>query len=195
VRSRSLTLVPVAAFALALLSGCVFNVGLNTSPTVDPATIEEAAEIKLEEQTGVRPEIDCGEEDIPIEKDTSVTCLLVDPVAGLEFDVVMTFTEVQGEEFFFDIEVADVPNNAQEPTAAPGATVPVTDIEALAIRALAPTLDFVPEVLCDATEVEIVVGNTVECAYDSPDGTVPVLVTITEFDPSAGTYSIRVTDR
>ena len=194
-RSRSITLVPVAALAVALLSGCVFNVGLNTSPKVDPATIEEAAAAKLEEQTGVRPQIDCGDDDIPLEKNTSVTCLLVDPVAGLEFDVVMTFTEVVGTDFSFDIKVADVPNNAPQPTAVPGATVPIVDIQALAIRALTPTLAFVPEVVCIGDEVEIVVGNTVECSYDSPEGTVPVLVTITEFDPNTGVYSIRVTDR
>lgn len=85
-----------------------------------------------------------------------------------------------------------MPNNAPEPTAAPGARVPVRDIEALAIRALAPTLDFVPEVSCDGDEVEIVVGNTVDCSYPSPDGVVDAIVTITAFDTSAGTYSIRV---
>lgn len=191
-RTRPLTLVPVAALAVTLLSGCVFNVGMNTAPKVDAAEIEEAAESALEHQTGVRPEIDCGEDPIPVEKDASVTCLLLDPVAGLEFDVVITFSEVTGDDYYFDIKVADVPNNAPQPTAEPGASVPVGDIEALAIRALTPTLDFVPGVVCDATEVQIVVGNTVDCVYDSPDGIVPIVVTITEFDPNAGTYAIRV---
>lgn len=193
-RTRSITLVPVVALAAALLSGCVFNVGMNTSPTVPPEEIAEAAEGALEAQTGVRPDIDCGDAPIPIEKNTSVTCLLLDSVAGLEFDVVITFTEVTGDDYYFDIKVADAPNNAPQPTAAPGATVPVGDIEALAIRALRPHLDFVPAVTCDATQVEIVVGNTVDCSYDSPDGPVAVVVTITEFDANAGTYSIRVTE-
>lgn len=198
-RTRSLTLIPVAVLAATLLSGCVFNVGLNTSPTVDPQEVADQAADALEGETGVRPDIDCGDDPIPVEANTSVTCLLVDPVVGLEFDVVIGFDEVSqtgGDvAYTISVTVADVPNNAPQPTAAPGTTVPVADIQALAIRALTPTLDFVPEVICDATEVEIVVGNTVDCSYESPDGTVEVLVTITAFDQSAGEYTIRVTDR
>jgi hypothetical protein len=192
VHSRSLTLIPVAALAVTLLAGCTFSVGVNTAPTVPPEDIEELAADALEEQTDVRPVIDCGAEEIPVEADTSVTCVLIDPVAGLEFDTVITFTEVDGTDYAFDIQVADVPNNAPQPTAEPGATVPIGDIEALAIRALRPTLDFVPEVRCEGTEVEIVVGNTVECSYDSPEGAVDAVVTITAFDATAGTYEIRV---
>lgn len=197
-RTRSLSLVPVAVLAVTLLGGCVFNVGMNTSPTVAPEEIEDKAASALEDQTGVRPDIDCGDDEIPVENGTTVTCLLVDPIAGLEFDVVITFDEVslQGENVLYTIfvNVAEVPNNAPEPTAEPGASVPIADIQALAIRALTPSLGYVPEVLCSGDEVEVVVGNTVECAYDSPNGTVSVLVTITEFDPNTGRYSIRVTD-
>lgn len=192
-RSRSLTLVPVAALAVTLLSGCVFSPGVDTAPlTVPPGDIETLAADALEEQTGVRPEIDCGDDEIPVEADTSITCLLVDPVAGLEFDTVITFTEVEGTNYEFDIQVAEVPNNAPEPTAEPGATVPIGDIESLAIRALTTTLDYVPEVTCEGTEVEIVVGNTVNCSYPSPEGPVDAVVTITSFDASAGQYEIRV---
>lgn len=191
-RSRSLAVVPLAALVVSLLAGCTFSVGVNTAPTVPAADIEEAAEHALETQTGVRPEVDCGEQPIPVEADTSVTCLLVDPVAGLEFDVVISFSEVDFPQYFFDITVADVPNNAPAPTAEPGDRVPVGDIESLAIRALTPQLEFVPEVTCEATEVEIVVDNTVDCSYPSPDGVVAVVVTITELDPVAGSYSITV---
>lgn len=191
-RSRSLTLIPVAVLAVTLLSGCVFSVGVNTAPTVPPEDIETLAADELEELTGVRPTIDCGDDEITVEADTSITCLLVDPVAGLEFDTVITFTEVDGTNYAFDIQVADVPNNAPEPTAEPGAFVPIGDIEALAIRALTPTLDFVPEVTCEGTEVAIVVGNTVACSYPSPEGTVDAVVTITSFDASVGEYAIRV---
>jgi hypothetical protein len=191
VRSRILTVVPAVA-ALTLLAGCTFSVGRDTAPTVPAQEIEDAAAGVLENQTGVRPEIDCGEEDIPVEENRTITCLLVDPVAGLEFDVVMTFVDVDLPHYAFDIQVADVPNNAPEPTAEPGASVPIGDIEALAIRALTPTLDFVPEVTCDGDQVEIVVGSTVDCSYPSPDGVVDAVVTITAFDTAAGTYSIRV---
>lgn len=191
-RSRSLTLAPVAALAITLLAGCTFSVGVNTAPTVPPEDIETLAADKLEEQVGVRPTIDCGEEDIPVEADTSITCLLIDPVVGLEFDTVITFTEVDGNNYAFDIQVADVPNNAPEPTAEPGAFVPIGDIEALAITALNNVLDYVPEVTCEGTEVAIVVGNTVDCSYESPDGPVDAVVTITAFDATTGTYEIRV---
>ncbi len=191
-RSRSLTLIPVAALAVTLLSGCVFSVGVNTAPTVPPEDIETLAADQLEEQVGVRPTIDCGDDDITVEADTSITCLLVDPVAGLEFDTVITFTEVDGTNYAFDIQVADVPNNAPEPTAEPGAFVPIGDIEALAITALKNMLDYVPEVSCEGTEVEIVVGNTVNCTYESPEGTVDAVVTITAFDATVGQYEIRV---
>ena len=113
----------------------------------------------------MRPTIDCGDDEIPVEVDTSVTCLLVDPGTGLEFDTVITFTEVDGDNYVFDIQVAEVSNNAPEPTAEPGASVPIEDIESLAITALNNTLDYVPEVTCEGTEVEIVVGNTVPCTY------------------------------
>ena len=191
-RSRSLTLVPFAVLTATLLAGCTFSVGLNTAPSVAPEKIEGAAESALEHQTGVRPDIDCGDEPIQVEEDLSITCLLLDPVAGLEFDVVIVFSEVDGDDYIFDIQVADVPNNAPQPTAEPGASVPIIDIEALAIRALTPTLDFVPEISCEGTEVEIVVGNTVACSYPSPDGDVDVVVTITQFDPTTGEYFINV---
>jgi len=192
VRSRSLTLILVAALAASLLSGCVFSVGVNTAPTVPPEDIEQLAADELEAQVGVRPTIDCGDDEIPVEVDTSVTCLLVDPGTGLEFDTVITFTEVDGDNYAFDIQVAEVANNAPEPTAEPGASVSIEDIEALAISALNNTLDYVPEVTCEGTEVEIVVGNTVPCTYESPDGPVDAVVTITAFDATTGRYEIRV---
>lgn len=190
-RSRSLILVPVAAVAM-LLAGCTFSVGMNTAPTVPPEEIENAAAGALENTTGVRPDIDCGDDPVPIEEGRTFTCLLVDPVAGLEFDVAITFNDVDFPRYYFDIKVADVANNAPVPTAEPGASVPISDIEALAIQALSNTLDFVPEVSCDGDQVEIVVGNTVDCSYPGPSGEVDALVTITAFDASTGRYSIRV---
>lgn len=191
-RSRSLTLVPVAALAVTLLSGCVFSVGVNTAPTVPPDEIETLAADALEEQTGIRPTIDCGDDEIAVKADTSVTCLLVDPVAGLEFDTVITFNEVDGTNYAIDIQVANVANNAPEPTAAPGAFEPIEKIEALAISALSNVLDYVPEVACEGTEVEIVAGNTVNCTYESPEGTVDAVVTITTYDATTGRYTINV---
>ena len=192
-RSRSLVAAPVVAFAVVLLAGCTFNVGLNTAPTVPPEDIETLAADQLEELTGIRPTIDCGDEDIPVEVNTSITCLLVDPSVGLEFDTVISFTSVQGSTYDVDIQVADVPNNAPQPTAEPNASVPIADIEALAIVALGKVLDYVPEVTCEGDSVEIVVGNTADCSYESPSGTVDAVVTITSFDATTGRYTINVT--
>ena len=191
-RSRSLSAAAVVTLAATLLSGCVFSAGVNTAPRVSPEALATAAADELEKTVGLRPEIDCGDEQIPVEEDTTVTCLLVDPATGLEFDTVITFTSVEGSRYEIDIQVAEVPNNAPEPTAEPGATVPVEDIEALAITALNNVLDYVPEVTCEGSDVEIVVGNTVDCTYTSPDGDVDAVVTITEFDATSGRYSIRV---
>jgi len=190
--SAAVTIAALPVAALTLLAGCTFSVGRDTAPTVPAQEIEDAAAGVLENQTGVRPEIDCGEEDIPVEENRTITCLLVDPVAGLEFDVVMTFVDVDLPHYAFDIQVADVPNNAPEPTAEPGATVPIGDIEAAAIRALTPTLDFVPEVTCAGDDVPIVVGTTVDCSYPSPDGVVVRYTEITAYDATTRKYTIQV---
>ncbi len=195
-RSRPLAVLPVAAVALTLLTGCTFSVGTNTAPKVSPTELETLAADELERAVGLRPTIDCGDDDIPVKANTSVTCLLVDPVAGLEFDTVITFTDVTTSagslDYTIDIAVADVPNNAPEPTSEPGASEPIEKIEALAISALSTVLDYVPEVDCEGESVEIVVGTTVDCTYTSPDGPVDAVVTITEFDPTTGRYRITV---
>lgn len=192
-RSRSLAALPVAVVALALMAGCTFSVGQDTAPKVSPDELATAAADELEAAVGIRPTIDCGDEDIPKSVGASVTCVLVDPVAGLEFDTVVTFTEVDGADYRVDVQVADVANNAPQPTAEPGAFEPIAKVEALAITALRNVLDYVPEVSCEGDSVEIVVGNTVDCVYESPDGTVEAVVTITEYDPTAGVYRISVT--
>lgn len=195
-RSRPLAVVPVAAVALTLLAGCTFSVGTNTAPKVSPEELETLAADELEAQVGVRPVIDCGDDDLPVKANTSVTCLLVDPGTGLEFDTVITFTEVvtsiDGVDYTVDIKVADTPNNPAEPTSEPGAFESIEKIEALAVQALSGVLDYVPEVQCEGESVEIVVGNTVDCTYTSPDGPVDAVVTIIEFDPTTGRYRINV---
>jgi len=175
-----------------LLAGCTFSVGVNTAPTVPAHEIETSAAEELEKRTGMRPTIECGDQGIPVEVDTSVTCVLVDPVAGLEFDTVISFTEVVGRDYAVAVEFASVANNAPVPTAAPGATVPLDEIQALAIGALTPGLGFVPEVRCEGGAVEVVVGSTVSCSHPSPEGVVDVVVTISAYDATTSRYAIRV---
>ena len=195
-RSRSLAALPVAVVVLALLAGCTWSVGSNTAPTRPADEIETRAADELEASVGLRPVIECGDDDIPVKANTSITCLLVDPTAGLEYDVVITFAEVRqtadGLDYTVDLQVADAPNNAPQPTAEPGASVDVEQIEALAVAELRTRLDYVPEVACEGDTVDVVVGATVDCTYTSPDGPVDAVVTITEYDATAGAYSIRV---
>lgn len=197
-RARPLALVP-ATLTLALLSGCTFSVGTPTAPRIEPDHVATTAADALEEQTGVRPDIDCGEDEILLEKGRSVTCLLVDPVGGLEYDVVITFTDVRQDGYDIDVAVAEVPNNAPEPTVTPEPddpnappTVPGDDIAALAIQALTPELGFVPQIRCPEEQVAIVPGNVTYCSYDDDQGSHDVEVEITSLVGSEYTITARV---
>lgn len=198
-RTRIPVLAGLVAAGALLLSGCVFSPGAINAPTVPSDDLARAAEDALEEQVGARPEIDCGDEPIHLVVDSQVTCLLVDPVAGLEFDTVITFTAVTGADYEFDIAVADVANNAPEPTVKPGPsgeapTVSGTAIASLAIEALTPVLGFVPEITCADDEVEIFVGNVADCSYSDAEGDHAVEVTITQFDGETYVINARVLD-
>jgi len=190
-RSRILSLALGTAAAAVLLSGCVPNFAPQI-PTVAGSDVATAVEDKLEEQVGTRPDVDCGDDDVQLEVTATLTCLLTDPGSGLEYDVVVTFTKVTGTDYEFDFKVADSPNNPPEPTVDPGTpTVTGDDIAALVVTALSPSLPAPPEVTCPDPTVDIIVGNTTYCTYDDENGTHDVEVTITEYDPTAGTYAIN----
>jgi hypothetical protein len=193
VRSRKLTLAVAGAAAALLLSGCSFSFTPQI-PTVSGDDVATAVEDQLEEQVGTRPDVDCGTDDVLLEVGTSVTCVLTDPGSGLEYDTVVKFTKVDGTDFTFSFSVADTPNNPPQPTVDPNApTVTGDDIAALVVQALSPSLPLPPEVTCPEASVAIVVDNTTHCSYDDEQGTHDVLVTITSYDPTAGTYSINAT--
>jgi hypothetical protein len=199
VRFRIFAASVVAVPALLVLSACVFSPGRITAQTVDPEDIETLAEDALEDQTGQRPEIDCGEERIPVQKDREVSCLLVDPIAGLEFDTVITFTTVEGGKYTIDVAVAEVPNNRPEPTVEPdpggdAPTVPSADIAALAIEALTPVLGFVPQIECPPDDVPIFVDGVTTCSFEDAQGRHDVEVTITAFDGESYTINAVVVD-
>ena len=196
-RSRNLTLaVAGAAIALAL-SGCTFSLTPQI-PQVDASDVATAVADQLEKQVGSRPDVNCGNDKVSLEVGTKLTCVLTDPGSGLEYDTVVTFTEVNGTDYKFDFKVADSPNNPPQPTVDPDSpTVAGEDIAALVVTALAPQMDVPPVVTCPEPEVEIAVDNTTFCTYPDADGTThDVTVTITSFDPSTGDYTInaKVTD-
>ena len=190
-RSRILSLAVGAATAAVLLSGCVPDF----SPQIPPVAgsdVATAVEDKLEQTVGNRPDVDCGDADVQLEVTATLTCLLTDPDSGLEYDVVVTFTKVTGTDYEFDFKVADSPNNPPEPTVDPDTpSVTGDDIAALVVTALTPSLPAPPVVSCPEPTVDIIVENVTYCTYEDENGVHDVEVTITEYDPAAGTYAIN----
>ena len=191
-RSRHLSAVIAGAAVALLLSGCSFSLTPQI-PEVAGADVATVVEDKLEAQVGTRPDVDCGDDKVQLEVGTKLTCVLTDPGSGLEYDVVVTFTEVKGTEYQFDFKVADSPNNPPEPTVEPGddPTVPGEDIAALVVTALSPSLPVPPQVSCPEPEVTIAVDNVTYCSYDDETGTHDVQVTITSYDADLGNYTIN----
>ena len=190
-RSRHLSAVIAGAAVALLLSGCSFSLTPQI-PEVAGADVATVVEDKLEAQVGTRPDVDCGNNKVSLEVGSTVTCVLTDPGSGLEYDTVVTFTEVKGTDYKFDFKVADSPNNPPEPTVDPNApTVTGEDIAALVVTALSPSLPAPPQVSCPEPEVTIAVDNTTYCSFDDEEGTHDVEVTITSFDPAVGDYTIN----
>jgi hypothetical protein len=191
VRSRNLTLVVAFGATALLLSGC--NLSLTPQiPEVPAADVATVVADKLEAQVGSRPDVDCGNNTVQLEVGNTLTCVLTDPGTSLEYDVVVTFTKVDGTNYAFDFKVADSPNNPPDPTVDPNApTVSGEDIAALVVTALSPQLDVPPQVSCPEPEVTIAVDNKTYCTFDDEDGSHDVEVTITSFDPAKGDYTIN----
>ena len=190
-RSRILSLAVGAAAAAVLLSGCSFSFTPQI-PEIAGSDVATSVEDKLEADVGTRPEVDCGTDPVLLEVGTTLTCQLTDPGTALEYDVVVTFTEVTGTDYKFDFKVADSPNNPPDPTVDPDTpTVTGDDIAALVVTALTPSLPAPPVVTCPEPTVDIVVDNITYCTYEDEAGVHDVQVTITEYDPVAGTYAIN----
>jgi len=191
VRTRILPLVVAGAAAALLLSGCTFSLTPQI-PEVPASDVAVVVEDELEERVGARPEVDCGDDDVQLEVGGRLTCVLTDPATGLEYDVVITFTEVKGTDYAFDVVVADLPNNPPQPTVDPNVpTVSGTDIAALVVTALTPQLPAPPQVSCPEPEVKIVVDNTTYCTFTDEDGLHDVEVVITAFNQATGQYTIN----
>ncbi|GAA2169552.1 MULTISPECIES: hypothetical protein [Glycomyces] len=87
----------------------------SAAPPADEAGLEipaedlaSAAADALEEQVGMRPEIDCGDGiDIIIYEGRQTYCDLIDGESV--YEVTITVTSIEGTAFDFDIEVADAP--------------------------------------------------------------------------------------
>lgn len=79
-----------AVSVLAVLTGCSASIG----ETVSPTAVAEAAADTLEAQIGLRPEIDCGAEEIPFVAGAQIDCVLTDPTTGTSYDTTVTLEDV-----------------------------------------------------------------------------------------------------
>lgn len=100
----------LAVLGLAL-TGCSFSFSAGATPSgVSSDKVSELAEDALEEQVGQRPDIDCGDEEFPLEDGATRTCLLTDPASGTEYDAEVTLSDVEGTTFHVGVEVATQAN-------------------------------------------------------------------------------------
>lgn len=101
---RTLAVLPLA-LAVVGLAAC------GAEATVSSEDVAAAAEDALEEQIGSRPEIDCGELNLTVHVDRRTYCTLTDDATGSEYEVTITVTSIQGDQFEFDVQVADTPRD------------------------------------------------------------------------------------
>ena len=78
------------AVPLVLLTGC----GSDTMPAPDVA---HDAEVLLERQVGVRPDVVCPDE-LPVEEGASTRCTLTAPGDTTEYGVTVTVAGIEGDD-------------------------------------------------------------------------------------------------
>lgn len=97
----------IGVLAVGALSGCSVNADVNlTAPASDVA---ESAAGALEEQIGIRPDMDCGDEPVDLVDGMVVNCVLTDPSTGSTFDAPATIEGVDGTKYQVSVEVPDAP--------------------------------------------------------------------------------------
>ncbi|MFF7291514.1 hypothetical protein ACFY9N_03175 [Microbacterium sp. NPDC008134] len=195
-RTSRLALLAAAAGLLATaLTGCTFS----ASATASPDEIASLAEDALEAEVGQRPEIDCGDDSIPLEQGSVVSCLLTDPSTGSEFDADVTLSKVDGTNVTVSVQVADTPNNAPEgePSDAPATdtagtlTLTADEIGVTAARALTDAAVLAsPTVLCPGASHEVSNGYSLECTAIQGGDEYAATVTVSDIEGSS--YSVNV---
>lgn len=94
---RKTLIAAVAVLAGGVLAGC--------SSAVPQADVEEQISSLLEKELGAAPEDVSCPEDLNAEKGQKMTCTT--DVEGIEYDVEVVVTSVEGDTANFDIEVLD----------------------------------------------------------------------------------------
>ncbi|WP_211116583.1 DUF4333 domain-containing protein [Glycomyces buryatensis] len=118
-RARNALLTGGTAFATLALSACSFSFGTASATGEELA---RAATDALEEQTGERHEVDCGDDSVDLEEGKEVDCVLTEAASGTEYDLTLTITDVDGGEWRAQVQVADAPRAEDSPDAAESQT-------------------------------------------------------------------------
>lgn len=194
-RTSRLALLVAASVIATALTGCTFS----ASATASPDEIASLAEDALEAEVGQRPEIDCGEDSIPLKEGTTVTCLLTDPASDLEADADVTLTKVDGNNVTVSVKVADTPNNApdEESTEAPSddtagtLTLTADEIAKTAEKALTDAAVLTnPGVVCPGGTHDVSTGYSLECTVIQGGDQYAATVTVTEVEGTS--YEVNV---
>lgn len=104
--ARAASLIGGLALAAAL-AGCSVTASANL--TVPASQVADVAASALEDEVGIRPEMDCGDEAVDLVDGEVVECVLTDPTTSSEFDAPVTIEDVDGSDYRVDVEVADTP--------------------------------------------------------------------------------------
>ena len=95
-RYRIFSVAVTAAAATIMLAGC----SISLTPQILEVSGSDVAVTRRRQdsrpRSGRAREVDCGTDSVKLEVGTSLTCVLTDPGTDLEYDVVVTFTEVTG---------------------------------------------------------------------------------------------------
>ena len=94
------------SIALAI-AGC--TVSVSTHSRVSGSVLAAQVADILQKQVGAAkpPAIDCGADEIELTNGKIVMCTLAD--AGEEYDVTVTISDVDGDDFYINAKVADTP--------------------------------------------------------------------------------------
>ncbi|WP_026929676.1 DUF4333 domain-containing protein [Glycomyces tenuis] len=187
--------------AVAALSACSFEAG----PTVSGEALAEAAEDAVESESGERPDIDCGDDDIIASQDKEVDCVASDPATGAEYDAVVTFTGVDGDTWNIAVEMrTDEESTAQpaEETGAPaedsgeqagsGEAIPAASIAEAAADALEAEVGSRPDIDCGDVDIVPENGRTVYCTLTDPADGAEYETTVTFTGVEGDTWSVDV---
>ncbi|WP_168801517.1 hypothetical protein [Glycomyces buryatensis] len=189
--------------SVAALSACSFEAG----PTVTGEALGEAAADALENETGVRFDVDCGEDDIIAEEDKQVDCVATDPATDTEIDATVTFGGVDGDKWNITVETASEPNSeateesaeatdeaTEDSAGEAGADEPIpgSTIAEAAEDALEPQYESRPEIDCGDVNWVPENGRTIYCTLTDPADGLEYETTITFTGVEGTTWSVDV---